>query len=160
MRKDFLTKIAMLIFTSWMYSTLCVAITVAEPLVWDFKDYQFQIEPQLKKDKSAVIPFITATLSQSPGEEVDLFGVVFKTDEADTFWVYEIYDIEAAKVIKRISVNEMLGVTQDRGCAIAERQSLEETKTLITRYRVNVDEYDLILTRVIKCYWSKNEHQK
>ncbi len=150
MQKYVLIKIITLMFISWMYAPLCGALDAAEPFVWDINGYRFQIVPQRKTDKTAIIPFIAATLSQSPGGEVDLFGVVFKADEADTFWVYEIYDIEADKVIKQISVNEMLGITKDKGCALVEQQSLEKQATLITRYRVNVDKYDLILTRIIK----------
>jgi len=156
MRKYFLIKIAMLMFISWICVPPCGVLDAAEPFVWDCNEYRFQIEPQRKTDKTAIIPFIAATLGQSPRGEVDLFGVVFKASEADTFWVYEIYDIKADKVIKQISINEMLGITKDKGCVLVERQSFEKKATLITRYRVNVDEYDVILTRIIKLVADKD----
>ena len=130
-----------------LISCICAPLTgaseVVAPLMWDLKDYRFQIEPQRQKEPVEIIPFITATLSKSPEGEVNLFGVVFKDDEADTFWVYEIYDSEANKVIKQISINEMLGTIMNKGCVLLERHAIEKEATVITRYRVSVGKYDL-----------------
>lgn len=119
---------------------------------WDFGDYTFQVyqQPQASEDEEKIMPFITASLEKTPeGETTDEFGIVFKAKEGETFWVYEIYDVEADKLVKQITLNEMLGLTKDQGCELISNEQ-PDNETLITSYRINTGGYDLKLTRIIK----------
>ena len=149
---SFLTKISLIII--FMVSTGSAIADIA----WEFDNYTFQVyhKPQAPQVEGKMMPFITASLEKSPeGETTDEFGIVFNPKEGDTFWVYEIYDVEADKLVKQITLNEMLGLTKDQGCELISNEQFDE-KTLITRYKVNPEGYDLTLTRIIKLITDSN----
>ena len=148
----FLTTISVIIvFMAW------TGVAIAD-IAWDFGDYTFQVyqQPQTPDGEDKMMPFITASLKQTPeGETTDEFGIVFNPKEGDTFWVYELYDVEADKLVKQITQNEMLGLTKDQGCELISNEQPDK-KTIVTRYRIHPEGYDLKLTRITKLIADQN----
>lgn len=113
-----ITISVIIVFMAW------TGVAIAD-IAWDFGDYTFKVYQQLQapEGEDKMMPFITASLKQTPeGEPTDEFGIVFNPKEGDTFWVYEIYDVEADKLVKQITLNEMLGLTKDQGCELISKE--------------------------------------
>jgi len=138
-------------FFSVIIFFISATITIAD-IKWDFGDYSFHIpkQPQVTKNEGKMMSFITASLQKNPeGKIIDEFGIIFNPEESDTFWVYEIYDVEADQIVKRITINEMLGLTREQGCELITNEQPDE-ETIITRFKVDHNGYVLTLTRIIK----------
>ena len=131
--------------SSWSLTSYAATIN------WALEGYSIQANttPQKLEGATEELPFIAASLQESAAGKPDWFGLVFDPTAGDDFWVYELYDVESDRLIKQITLNEMLGITKGNGCDLISDEQPDE-RTAITRYEIVTHGYDLILNRTLK----------
>ena len=140
------------------FSSFSFAQEVGGELSWDLGYLMTKIytQPYRQGDLAPTLPFIAAQLSAGVGlEEDDWFGILFGAEDRDTFWVYELYDIDNGGIIKRITLSEMMGITTDNGCTLI-RDSLTDDNKIQTEYEIKTGVYNLKFKRFISKIRDRN----
>ncbi|MCD6506992.1 DUF11 domain-containing protein [Candidatus Poribacteria bacterium] len=125
--------------------SIASAQTTGGMIPWEFEGYTVEIhsQPQNIPQLADILPFIAAQLSRE-----DWFGLRFGGVNPDTFWVYELYDADADKPVKRITLAEMMGMETENGCKMILDDQVNPTE-IITQYEILKGDYHLIFKRTI-----------
>ncbi len=141
----------------WIFTLIWLFLSLAGParsqdagaaIAWNMDRLLIEIytQPQHSPQLNRSLPFVAAQLSsETPNEWL---GILFGSVDRDQFWVYELYDEGAQQIIKRVSLNEMLGVTQNRGCKVVLDDQTERDR-IVTEYEIRTPDYNFRLKRFI-----------
>lgn len=151
---------------SYGVSLAALLITLAVPslgfaqdntIEWDFPDYVLTVhtQPQHSPDQDLMPMLIGRPKEEAPPAE-ERFGILFERDyrtprDPGAFWVYELFDMDAGRAIRRISLDEAFGIVKERGCALTsdEKVMVEGAPRLRTSYQIRDGDYRVTLTRNI-----------
>ncbi len=139
-------------------SSVLFAQEAGGELSWDLGYLVMDIytQPYRQRNLEQALPFIAARLNDGVGiEEDDWFGVLFGDEDKDNFWVYELYDVDKGIRIKRITLSEMMGITNDSGCRLI-RDGLTDNNKIQTEYEIESGTYNLKFKRFISNIHDRN----
>ncbi|HID56161.1 TPA: DUF11 domain-containing protein [Candidatus Poribacteria bacterium] len=126
-------------------TSIASAQTAGGMIPWEFEGYTVEVhsQPQNIPQLADIFPFIAAQIGME-----DWFGLRFGGVDPDTFWIYELYDDETDRVIKRITLAEMVGMERENGCRMILDDQVNPTE-IITHYEILKGDYRLIFKRTI-----------
>lgn len=140
-----------------MFAAASFSLAEDNTMVWEFPGYVLTVhtQPQHSQDKN-LMPILLGRPKAGTPPVQEHFGIHFEQDyqvlkDAGTFWVYELFDVNAGRPIKRISLDEVFGITKDTRCEMIadEKSTVEGLPYIRTVYRIREADYRLTLIRQI-----------